>query len=65
VSTTDFDADTPPLAPDILLCNSVTWKFVVSNTGDVGLVDVDVAYSNGVTVTYQQTSLAVDGNITT
>lgn len=57
------DADTPP-GPEILVGNPVTWKYWVTNTGDVPLTAVTVTDSDGVAVTCPQTTLAVSESMT-
>jgi hypothetical protein len=43
-STNDFDADAAP-GPEILAGASVTWEYLVTNDGDVNLVDITVTDS--------------------
>lgn len=60
-STNGIDADNPALgdAPQIGAGGVVNWMYVVTNTGDVDLVNVDVVDDRGVSVSCPQDSLVV------
>lgn len=57
-ATNGEDADAPP-GPTIVIGDPVTWTYVVTNTGEMTLVDVVVTDDQGVAVTCPQTTLAV------
>lgn len=58
-STNGEDADSPP-GPSIPVGGAVTWRYVVTNTGTIGLTGVSVVDDKGVVVNCAgQTSLAV------
>lgn len=50
------DADTPP-GPSLFTGSSVTWTYLVTNTGDVPLTDVTVTDDRGVAVSCPKTML--------
>ena len=50
-STNGVDADTPT-GPDVIVGGNVTWEYVVTNTGNVPLDNVNVVDSEGVPVTF-------------
>lgn len=50
-STNGVDADTPEEGPQILVGQPVVWEYVVSNTGNLHLIDLDVVDDQGVVVT--------------
>jgi len=50
-STNGVDADTPAEGPDILVGDPVVWEYMVSNTGNLPLIDVGVVDDQGVVVT--------------
>jgi hypothetical protein len=62
-STNGVDADTAP-GPDLFVGNPVLWEYVVTNTGNVPLENIDVIDDQGVTVTCPQTTLAVGQSMT-
>jgi hypothetical protein len=62
-ATNGQDADTPP-GPTIPVGDTVTWTYVVTNTGSVALTGVMVVDDQGVTVTCPRTSLAVGETMT-
>ncbi len=62
-ATNGEDADTPT-GPEIIVGDPVDWTYVVTNTGDVALVDVTVVDDQGVTVTCPQDTLAVGETMT-
>ncbi|WP_369799647.1 hypothetical protein [Methanosarcina sp. MTP4] len=51
-STNGEDADAPP-GPTITAGDTVTWEYVVNNTGNVPLINVTVTDDQGVTPVYQ------------
>ncbi|AKB26166.1 type I secretion target repeat protein [Methanosarcina sp. MTP4] len=51
-STNGEDADAPP-GPTITAGETVTWEYVVNNTGNVPLINVTVTDDQGVTPVYQ------------
>jgi LPXTG-motif cell wall-anchored protein len=62
-ATNGQDADTPT-GPSIPVGNTVTWTYVVTNTGNVALTGVTVVDDKGVTVTCPRTTLAVGETMT-
>ena len=56
--TNDKDADESP-GPEVLEGLSIEWTYVVSNTGDVELVDVTVTDDQGIEPDCPQTTLSV------
>ncbi len=56
-ATNGEDAD-DPTGPEILVGDPVEWTYVVTNTGDVDLVNVTVVDDQGVAVTCPQDTLA-------
>lgn len=50
------DADTPP-GPGVLVGSTLSWTYVVTNTGDVKLTNVSVTDDQGLTVTCPKTAL--------
>ncbi|MHC4442758.1 MAG: DUF7507 domain-containing protein [Planctomycetota bacterium] len=61
--TEGHDADVPT-GPQIPVGNSVTWSYVVMNTGDVDLSNVTVTDDHGVLVSCPTTNLAVGQSMT-
>ncbi len=61
--TNDQDADSPT-GPYILVGGAVTWKYVVTNTGNVALSNVKVTDDQGVAVTCPAPTLAVGASMT-
>jgi hypothetical protein len=57
------DADTAP-GPYLLVGEPVTWTYIVSNTGDVQLVNVAVVDDQGVGVSCPKSLLFVNGSMT-
>ena len=55
-STNGDDADTAP-GPEILVGDPVSWEYVVTNVGDIGLTDIEVTDDQGVTVVCPENSL--------
>ncbi|MCP3999122.1 MAG: LamG domain-containing protein, partial [bacterium] len=58
-ATNGEDAD-DPTGPEILVGDAVAWTYVVTNIGNVDLIDVSVVDDQGVTVTCPQDTLVVD-----
>lgn len=50
------DADTPP-GPSLLVGSTISWTFLVTNTGDVSLTNVSVTDDQGLAVTCPKTAL--------
>jgi PKD repeat protein len=46
-ATNGYDADLPQDGPQLIIGSPVTWTYVVTNTGDVPLSDVNVEDDNG------------------
>lgn len=61
--TNGEDADTPP-GPGILVGSAVSWTYVVTNSGDMELTDVQVTDDSGATVSCPKTVLAVGEEMT-
>lgn len=61
--TNGNDADTPP-GPEIIIGTTVTWTYVVTNTGDIQLTGVSVTDSRGVAVTCPKSVLAPSESMT-
>ncbi|MBZ2199649.1 DUF7507 domain-containing protein [Occultella gossypii] len=61
--TNGQDADVPP-GPVIPVGGAVTWDYVVTNTGNASLTDVDVADDRGVGVSCPQDALAPGASMT-
>ncbi len=62
-STNGADADAAP-GPALLVNNTAKWDYVVTNTGNVNLIDVVVTDDQGVTVTCPETTLDVGATMT-
>ena len=62
-STNGEDADQAP-GPTIAVGSPVTWQYVVTNTGTVGLTDVRVTDDRNVTVSCPGTTLSVGQSMT-
>ncbi|MEN8199164.1 MAG: SdrD B-like domain-containing protein, partial [Thermodesulfobacteriota bacterium] len=62
--TNNVDADTPAAGPSIVAGNPVSWKYVVTNTGNSRLTQVSVSDDQGVTVTCPQDVLNVGESMT-
>ncbi len=62
-ATNGEDADTPT-GPIIIVGNQVNWTYVVTNTGDVTLTDIQVTDNQGVAVTCPKDILTVGESIT-
>ena len=62
-STNGEDADSAP-GPRLEVGSTVTWTYVVTNTGQVGLTEVVVTDDRGVAVSCPATSVAVGGSMT-
>jgi hypothetical protein len=62
-ATNGQDADTPT-GPTIPVGDTVTWTYVVTNTGKVALTGVMVVDDQGVTVTCPRTTLAAGETMT-
>lgn len=65
-STNGVDADNPAAgdAPQVAIGGSVDWSYIVTNTGDVKLVDVTVVDDQGVTVNCPQNTLEIGAMMT-
>ena len=50
------DADTPP-GPSLLVGSTISWTYLVTNIGDVGLTNVSVTDDQGLTVSCPKTTL--------
>ena len=61
--TNGQDADTPP-GPTIPVGGPVLWTYLVTNTGDVALTQVQVVDNRGVTVTCPKTQLQASESMT-
>lgn len=61
--TNGEDADLPP-GPILEVGSAVEWAYVVTNTGDIDLVDIEVTDDQGVEVTCPTTVLAPDESMT-
>jgi uncharacterized repeat protein (TIGR01451 family) len=59
----DLDADEPP-GPTILVGEIVTWTYLLTNTGNVALVDVGVTDSGGIEVTCPHDTLEIQETMT-
>jgi len=63
-STNGLDADTPGSGPVLNPADAVTWEYVVTNTGDVALSDVQVNDDMEGAVTCPKSGLAVGEQMT-
>jgi hypothetical protein len=61
--TDGLDADTPP-GPTLLEGNVVIWTYIVTNTGNVTLVDIQVEDDKGVSVTCPSDTLEAGESLT-
>ncbi|MEA2564434.1 MAG: hypothetical protein QOH06_5938 [Acidobacteriota bacterium] len=61
--TNGQDANTAP-GPEIMVGSTVTWTYIVTNTGDVALSNLSVTDDKGVAVSCPKTTLAVGESMT-
>ena len=61
--TNGQDANTAP-GPEVAVGSTVTWTYIVTNTGDVALSNVKVTDDKGVAVSCPKTTLAVGESMT-
>jgi hypothetical protein len=59
-----YDANTPTTGPVMANGSAVSWKYVITNTGDEPLVLVNVVDDQGVVVPGQQNTLAIGETVT-
>ncbi len=62
-ATNGDDADSAP-GPELTPGDAVTWTYVVTNTGNARLIDLNVTDSRGVTVSCPETELAPGASMT-